>query len=367
MMKQIISPFQLFTLIYLFELGTAVVVGVGITAKQDAWWVILLSTGLGTILYFMYTAIFRGNNNIPLTLYIPQILGPYIGYPLSILYILFFIDIASRDVRDLIELIIISIMPYTSNIVIGVVIVLLVAYAVYGGIETLGRAGEIFFFIILILGFLGTLFIFFTPDLIKLDRFLPLFQIKWKDFLNTLPTTVTVPFGEATVFMTLFHHIKESKSVRKAGVVAIILAGISLSFTTFLEIATLGPYIASTSVFPLLSLTQQINVLNFLQRLDAIAICVMIICIFFKITIFFYAAVTGVSEMFKIKKRGYVIGIISLVVLVYSLLMARNTVQHLYIGLKIFPIYIHTPMLIIIPFLLLIVSRIRKKNQTMTQ
>ncbi|MGG1674312.1 GerAB/ArcD/ProY family transporter [Neobacillus sp. NRS-1170] len=366
MKKQIVNTFQLFTLIFLFELGTAVVVGVGMTAKQDAWWIILLSTGIGIILYLMYTAIFRGNNNIPLTKYIPQILGPLIGYPLSILYILFFIDIAARDVRDLVELIIISIMPFSFNLVIGAVIVLLVAYAVYGGIEPLARAGEIFFFIILIIGIFGTLFIIITPEAINIDRFLPLFQIKRKDLLNTLPTTITVPFGEGTVFMMLFHHLKESKSIRKAGVMAIILAGLSLSLATILEIATLGPYIASTSEFPLLSLTQQINVLNFLQRLDAIAICVMIICVFFKITIFFYAAVTGVTDMFKIKKTGYVIGIISLIVLVYSLLMAKNTVQHLYIGLKIFPLYIHTPMLIIIPLLLLIVSRIRKKKQTMS-
>lgn len=85
------------------------------------------------------------------------------------------------------------------------------------------------------------------------------------------------------------------------------------------------------------------NVLNFLQRLDAIAISVLIICVFFKITIFFYAAVIGATDIFKIKKRGYVIGILSLIILGNSILMVNNTVQHLDIGLRFFPIYILTP------------------------
>lgn len=107
------------------------------------------------------------------------------------------------------------------------------------------------------------------------------------------------------------------------------------------------------------------NVLNFLQRLDAIAISVLIICVFFKITIFFYATVIGAADIFKIKKRGYVIGILSLIILGNSILMASNTVQHLDIGLRLFSIYVLTPMQIVFPFLLLIVTRIRKKA-TMT-
>ncbi|MFP3122773.1 spore germination protein [Ectobacillus funiculus] len=357
-----ISPFQLFVLIFLFELGTAVVVGVGMSVQQDAWWMILLSMGMGLILFFMYTVLYHANNALPLTTYIPRILGPYIGYPLAILYILFFINTASRNVRDLMELIIISILPQSSIITVGVVIMILVVYAVFGGIKPLAMAGEIFFFIILLLGILGAFAIFFTEQAVQLKRFLPLFQIKWQDVANTLPITVNIPFGEAVVFTMLFPYLEQAKAVRKAGGAAILLAGLSLSFTVALEIATLGPYIASTSVFPLLSLSQQVNVLNFLQRLDAIAISVLIICVFFKITIFFYAAVIGAADTLKIKKRGYLIGILSLIILGNSILMAGNTVQHLDIGLRFFPIYVLTPMQIVFPFLLLIVTWIRKKQ-----
>ncbi|WP_129730480.1 GerAB/ArcD/ProY family transporter [Ectobacillus funiculus] len=361
MKKQKISPFQLFTLMFLFELGTTVVVGIGLTAKQDAWWIILLSTGPGMLLFLIYSSLYRQNENLPLTTYIPRVLGRYIGYPMSVLYILFFMYEAARDVRDLIELLIISIIPETSMWIIGVVIVLLITYAVYWGIEPLARAGEIFFFVIVILGTIGALFIF-VSDVIKLKHFLPLFQIKWKTIVtNILPETVNLPFGEAVTFTMLFPYLNQSNMVRKAGGSAIVLAGIVLSFTVALEIAALGSYIASTSVFPLLTLTQKINVLNFLQRLDAIAISVLIICVFFKITVFFYAAIIGITNMFKIKKRIYPIGLVGIIILIASILMASNTIQHLDTGTKILPVYLFIPLQIVFPLFLLAVTWIRKK------
>lgn len=42
-----IQPIQLFVLIVLFEIGSTVVVGLGLEAKQDAWLVIFLAFLLG--------------------------------------------------------------------------------------------------------------------------------------------------------------------------------------------------------------------------------------------------------------------------------------------------------------------------------
>ncbi|MED1204560.1 GerAB/ArcD/ProY family transporter [Heyndrickxia acidicola] len=361
MNNQKIGPYQLFTLMYLFELGTAIVIGTGLTAKQDAWWILLLSTGIGIILLLIYTALYRMNKNLPLTSLIPRILGRFLGIPLSLLYILLFMNTAARDVRDLMELIIISILPYTSKLTIGAVIMILVAYAIFVGIEPLGRAGEIFFVIILILGSVGTILLFFTGHALQIKRFFPLFQVNWREILtNTLPITINVPFGESVAFTMLFPYLNQAKAVRKAGISAMLLAGLSLCLTAVLEIAALGPYIASTSVFPLHILSQQVNVLNFLQRLDAIAISVMMICIFFKITIFTYAAYIGINDLFKIKKKRLTNFIICIIIFSASILMAHNTVEHLFIGLKIFPIFILTPMQIAIPLLLLLVAWIRK-------
>ena len=56
MVKENISLTQLFVLIFNFLLGSAIVVGVGKDAKQDAWIAIILMTLIGIgLMYFYYS------------------------------------------------------------------------------------------------------------------------------------------------------------------------------------------------------------------------------------------------------------------------------------------------------------------------
>ncbi|GAA3330521.1 hypothetical protein GCM10020331_083420 [Ectobacillus funiculus] len=57
---------------FLFELGTSLVVSVGIGAKQDAWLAILVSLGGGLALFLMYGYLFRLFPTVPLTSYIQK-------------------------------------------------------------------------------------------------------------------------------------------------------------------------------------------------------------------------------------------------------------------------------------------------------
>ncbi|MCM3655561.1 GerAB/ArcD/ProY family transporter, partial [Metabacillus litoralis] len=75
MEKAKISVIQLFAMIFMFELGSAVVVSYGITAKKDAWLAILLGMFGGLILFFIYYFLFRQYPNLPLTGYARKIFG----------------------------------------------------------------------------------------------------------------------------------------------------------------------------------------------------------------------------------------------------------------------------------------------------
>lgn len=60
-------------MMFLFELGSAVVVSFGIGAKKDAWIAILLGVCGGIALFFIYYPVFRQYPDLPL----PDILGKY--------------------------------------------------------------------------------------------------------------------------------------------------------------------------------------------------------------------------------------------------------------------------------------------------
>ena len=74
MEKTKLSAIQLFAMMFIFELGTALVVSYGITAKKDAWLAILLGMCCGIVLFFIYYFLFRQYPNVPLTEYAKKIL-----------------------------------------------------------------------------------------------------------------------------------------------------------------------------------------------------------------------------------------------------------------------------------------------------
>jgi spore germination protein KB len=52
-----VSVIQLFSMMFLFELGSALVVSLGSNAGKDAWFAILLGLCGGMALFFMYSSI----------------------------------------------------------------------------------------------------------------------------------------------------------------------------------------------------------------------------------------------------------------------------------------------------------------------
>lgn len=126
MEKTKISTEQLFALMVLFEIGSAVVVGLGMQAKQDAWLAILLGMISGLILFLVYSYLFDQYPKLPLTSYLEKILGRYLGRVLAFIYILYFIYIASRVLRDFGELIVTTTLKGTPLIVVNLLIVFVI-------------------------------------------------------------------------------------------------------------------------------------------------------------------------------------------------------------------------------------------------
>ncbi|MGM0921434.1 MAG: GerAB/ArcD/ProY family transporter [Bacillota bacterium] len=361
MEKVKISPFQLSSLIILFELGSAVVVAVGVNAKQDAWIAILIGMLGGMVLFCIYHYLFRQYPDLPLTGYIPKVFGKIIGYPVAVLYILYFIYIASRVLRDLGSLLVISTLTQTPLLVINLLVILIIAYANYLGIEPLARAGEIFFYIFIFFLISSNIFIF-ASGLVEPKNLLPLLEEGWKPVLKTaFPLTFTFPFGEVIVFTMLLPYLNRPDSNLKTGLFSILVCGFILSYISAIDIAVLGPQMVKTSIFPLLETVSKVTIGDFLQRLDALVISILVIGCFVKISIFTYAAVIGTADLFKKRKHPAIVSIICLLTLAASLLNAENIQEHIYIGLKIVPVYLHLPLQTGIPLLLFIVVLIRKK------
>lgn len=355
-----VCSFQMFALIVLFEIGSAVVVGLGMDAKHDAWIAILLGMMCGLVLFTLYNYLFKQFPELPLTSYIEKILGKYIGKIISFIYILYFIYIAARVLRDFGDMIVTTTLFGTPLVIVNLLMILIIGYGIFLGIEVLGRSGEIFYIMTVALAFLF-ISLMFASDLPKIENLLPILEEKKLVIETTFPLTLTFPFGETIVFTMLLPYLKQSSKSLKIGLLAILFSGLLLSFTIALNISILGSTEAANTPFPLHRALGKINLMNFIQRLDSIVVFLLVLGGYFKIVIFSYAATIGLTNMFKQKKHQKLIFPVCLTVYISSILIASNFIEHIEIGLKKVPFYIHIPLQVFIPIILFLITLFRKR------
>jgi spore germination protein KB len=359
MEKAKVSAVQLFALIFLFELGTMLVVSYGIGAKKDAWLAILLGMGGGIVLFFVYYALFRQYPNLPLTGYARKIFGKYVGWVIGLMYVLFFLYDAARGLRDFGDLLLASTLPKTPLLPIIIFMTLTICYVIYLGIEVLGRTAEVFIVILFFLGFSGNLLVFLSGN-VSLDNLKPFLEDGWKPVLTTVfPLTIFNPFGEMIVFTMLLPYLNRPKLVKKVWLSAVILSGLILSYTASLNIAVLGVDRVENSTFPLLATLGMVNIAEFLQRLDAIVIFTFLITMFFKITIWFYCGLIGIVDLFNLKNHQQIVLPIGIIIIFFSMTIASDFAEHIEEGLKVMQYPIHLPLMVIIPLLMLVIALIR--------
>ncbi|WP_413300797.1 GerAB/ArcD/ProY family transporter [Bacillus sp. 1P10SD] len=361
-MEQVkINGFQLFSVIFLFELGSAILVGLAREAKQDAWITVIIGIAFGILLYTIYTKLHTMYPLLPLTGYLRKILGGYLGWFVGLLYVIYFIYIGSRVLRDFEELLVISVYRQSSNLAIGIVMVLCVMYAAYKGLEVFFRISELCLFIIV---FMVLFLISFeiASGIIKFYHLRPILEHGWRPIFKTLfPTTMTFPFGEMLAFTMLLPHLNKQETAKKIGITAIVFSGLVLTLFTIINIAIVGSNIMERSAFPILTAVSYINIADFIQRLDILVIISMVILGFVKITVFFFCAIIGTANLFDLKQPQKLIYPMGIILLISSLIIAHGYIEHIKEGLKVVPYYLHLPMQIGIPILILVIALIKEK------
>ncbi|MDR7235650.1 GerAB/ArcD/ProY family transporter [Neobacillus drentensis] len=366
MEKVKISSTQLFVLIVLFEMGSAILVGIASGAKQDAWIAVLLGLAGGLVVFLIYYRLYMYYPELPLSSYVQEITGKWLGRFIGVLYIVYFLYCASRVLRDFGELLSSTIYNSTPLFVINSLMIITIIYAIHKGFEVLARVGEIFFGIVYLTAILGMLLIVFS-GLIHLGNLQPILENGLKPVIKTFLTqTITFPFGEMVVFTMLLPFLRDKKKAKIVCLGGMILSGINITITVIVNISVLGVSLFQGSTFPLLMTVGRIQIADFIERLDVLFMLYLIIGGFFKISIFFYAAVACAADIFQIpnqRKIGFPLG---LIVLFASVTIASNYAEHIKEGLVVVPVYVHWPFQIIIPTMLLVIAffRNRKKKKS---
>ncbi|WDZ55190.1 GerAB/ArcD/ProY family transporter [Paenibacillus polymyxa] len=349
---------EMISLMVLFEMGTSMMSIPGRNAGKDAWIAILISAIFGALLFVCYGSLHQRFPNLLMTQYCRTLLGKKAGNALAFLYIVFFLYGGARDLRDTGILIADRTLQHTPLTVICALMIGLVMYVVYLGIEVAGRTAIIMLILLLLLG-LATNILVLLAGIVDVGNILPIAEHGWQPIWQVVYSqAVMLPYGEMVTFAMILPTLKKGYRANGVGVSAILLGGLLLSMVTLSNVLALGEDVFKRATYPLLSMISKVEISDFIDRVDVIGVMSVIIFDFFKIFIFYYAAVKAAEDVLRVSYHKLILPF-GIIMLVSCVLMALSYQDHLQTGelvLKwLFPIFA-----VFFPILLLIVSWLRK-------
>ena len=250
-------------------------------------------------------------------------------------------------------------LPMTPTLVILYFFMLVSIYILSLGFEVLARTGEILLPVFII--FMLTIYIFtMISGQFDINGLLPILGNGIKPLLGkNLFDVVFFPFGELVVFIMFWHFVSKQEGIRKITFTAVALSTFLIIFSLIIMLATLGPDLTANTEVPLLQTILSINIADFITNLDLLAVLIMFIGGFYKMSLHFYGGVLALTWIFKIKKIRWVILVLGLIFPIFSNMRFENMAYHRWLGFEVHP-YVMA-MINLMSILLLMIIFLKKK------
>lgn len=329
-------------------------------SHQDAWIASLISLPLGLagmVIPLKVHYLYPQMNLIEIN---NKILGKWIGTAVSLFYLFFFLMATAIYIREIEDFMCTQIFEGTPGAVFRSMTLFLVVYGLRLGLETLGRAAEIFLPLFIL--FFAALMILLLPQ-VQLENLLPIMNTPLPKLLHSTLYGISYPFGEMIVFLMVYPYVKQNKHTNRDLFLIMMIGSAVLNLILFLSLTVLGAYLTERHFYTAYILAQKINIANFLQRIEALMAIAWVITTFFKTALYFYAFTLGTAQLFNLKSFRSFIFPVGFLVFGLSQLVSKDIVFYI----KKIPAYWvdwDFTVCFVLPLLLMIVYYVKKKSKT---
>ncbi len=263
------------------------------------WYMTIISALMAAFLFsFTYRLLKRFPHQNFMEIY-DIVLGNWLGFIGSLILAVYLIFIASVNLREFTEILKVFVLPDSPPSFIMILFLICVVVLSFLGLETLARFAK---FMIYILG-AG----FLVVVLLSISNFniSNLFPILGYGLDKTVTNGIVRSsfYGEVVLIGVLAKSLHGPAEIKRIGNAAILISGIITS-VALLAFAFVFPYDdAQEIVSPMYILLAQINLGEFLQRLDPIFVFLWNFGSFIEVTALFYCAILVYSHIFKINDK----------------------------------------------------------------
>lgn len=322
-----ISIRQATLLIMFFTIGTTILIipsGLAADAKQDAWIAAVAGTAMGMLVVLLYSAVSKYMADKTMVEYNRELFGQWLGSLISLMFVCFtFIGSATLlfYVGNFLNT---HVLINTPIEFINILFVVIIVMGLRLGIETIARAAEVFFpwFFLLFI----VLVTFLLPET-KIENLQPVLGSDLKSIFRAgLSFAGTAFLTMVTLFMVFPAYVKNREKLGKALFIGTSVGSVCMILVTLLSISVLGAESTARHMYPTYALARKINIGNFFQRIEAILAGMWFFSIYFKITLYSYACVTGLAQILKLKDYRPLTLPFGMILVVYSLEVYPNVV-----------------------------------------
>ncbi len=363
--KIIISFRQIFLLVTAQMGGASIIYlpGVG-EAGRDIWISNIIASIMAYVLIYSHYLPMSSCAGESMTKILNKYWGKFLGGLVNFYYLLFFFILCVLIVSDVFYFGKMT-MPETPGLIFIVFFLVPAVYALKLGLEVISRLLE--FLLPWIILMYSILFLLTIPKLNFLNL-QPIMAEGIKPVLAGALPNANFPFGQILPIAFLFKYIDSNKQEKNKFVKyvygAIFLSTILLTLRAIGSVAAFEESTLKTLTYPPFSTVRIIEIANVLERLDAIFLATFYATTFFKFIVTFYIICEIISEHFSVgKPSDYSLPVALLIGISMPFLIPRFDI----ILQTVIPYFlVFLPLFFVIPLLLYLTIKIRKKARDAT-
>jgi len=355
--RETINGKQAICLMVIYILDGSLLLPTAPRAGNDLWMSIILSLILSSLMViFLYSPISKTYAGKDLYEIIEIGFGKFLGRIIILLYVFFFLQLASLTIRDFGEIFNLLILPNTPVVVLFLFFAIVIIWALKEGIEVLGRISEVF--IVILMGFL-VVFAIILSSHINLDNLKPVLYEGIKPVILGALDAFAFPFGEIFAFSVIAPSIRKDVSIRSIYLKGLLIGGGILLITETMSISILGMERYTSFYFPALA-AARMAALGPLQRIELPGLTLTILAGFIKSSITILAACKGLSRIFNLKDYRFIVTPVTALGIILTIIQF-DSVLELFNWSKYYWLYYSSLFLVVLPLIILILIKIRKK------
>ena len=294
-----------FILLFMMLVASPVIRGLPLilaeTSKQAAWITPLVSVLLLFGLMLVMNEIFKkhqGKNLIDICF---SILTKPVGIAIGVIYFIWIMILLGYYLRLFGEQIVSNIMNEASLHFIIITMLILVGIVLTKSIVYYARLNEVVFSCFMLVFISVSLISLFTK--VKIDNLLP---ISNRDIIPILKGSVSglSVFGYYMFIFFMFDDVHIQKNNLKLEIKSTSALWLLSLTVLVITIGSIGPEAVLKFSDPYFMITKNVDILGFLERLDAILLIMWIMADFTTIAIFTYMNTSLITTIFKIKRNN---------------------------------------------------------------